>query len=82
MAQINPIKNPVGFASNVWKGGMGSGAVTGFTQGLLAMFGLHQFLARSMGGVISASMQKDALTKKVILLESTKEAVYQLMAGE
>ena len=80
MAKI--LKNPMAYGKSVWKGGIGNGAITGVSQGLLGMIGLHPFFARMGGGLISASVIKNNIDKRVILLESTKEAVYQLMAGE
>jgi hypothetical protein len=69
------------YAGSVWKGGLAAGARTGFFQGGLGMI-VHPFFARTIGGLISAAMEKDDVAKKVILMESSKEAIYQLLAGE
>lgn len=80
MASI--IKETKNFAESSFKGGMGTGALTGITQGLIGMLGFHQFFARVGGGMISAAIVKNSVDKRIILVESVKEGIYQLMAGE
>lgn len=79
MAQM--LKDPVGFGKSVWKGGIGSGAVAGFAQGLPAALGVHPFLARLGGGIVAAAVVKNNIDKRIILNEATKEALYQLLGG-
>lgn len=76
------LSDPVGAAKGAWKGGLGSGAIAGFAQGLPAMLGVHPFFARLGGGLVAAAVVKNNIDKRVILNEATKEAIYQLMAGE
>lgn len=80
MAEI--LTKPLTFAKGVWKGGLGSGALTGTLQGLIGMLGAHPFFSRLGGGIISASILKNDIDKRIILVESSKEAIYQLLAGE
>ena len=80
MAKI--LDKAVSGAKSAWKQGLSTGARTGVLQGGIGMLGVHPFFSRLAGGVISASFEKDEVLKKVTLAESSKEAIYQLMAGE
>ncbi|MBI2101664.1 hypothetical protein HYT53_03550 [Candidatus Woesearchaeota archaeon] len=73
---------PLGFAKKSFGGGMAAGGLNGTLQGILRLVGFHQFFARLGGGLIAASIIKNPIDRRVILNESTKEAVYQLIGGE
>lgn len=78
----NIIEGSMGFAKSSWKGGMGSGALAGICQGVPSMIGIHPFFARLGGGIIASALIKNPMHKQIVLVESTKEAVYQLLGGE
>ena len=80
MASI--IRNPGGFVSQSFKGGMGNGAIAGLIQGIISAVGIHSFFARTIGGAIGASVVKNPTDRRIILVEATKEGVYQLLAGD
>ena len=80
MAEI--LKKITTSSKDAWKGGLGAGALTGVLQGGIGLLGAHQFFSRMIGGVISATIIKNKTDKRVILLESSKEAIFQLLAGE
>lgn len=80
MAKI--LSNPVGYSKDAWKGGIGSGFIAGVAQGIPAAIGLHPFLARLGGGLVAAAIVKNNIDKRVILNESTKEALYQLLSAD
>lgn len=83
MAQKIPIiGQAASFSKGVWKGGIGAGALTGVIQGTIGALGVHPFFSRVIGGVISASIIKNNIDKRIILVESTKEGLYQLLAGD
>lgn len=76
------LTQPVGYAKDAWKGGIGSGFIAGVAQGIPAAIGLHPFFARLGGGMVAAAIVKNTTDKRVILNEATKEALYQLFAAD
>lgn len=76
---ISTVKNT---ATSSWKGGMASGGIAGLCQGIPAAIGLHPFFARIGGGILAATIIKNPVDKRVVLNESVKEGIYQLLAGE
>ena len=80
MAEL--LKKPVAFAKDAWKGGMLSGLKSGLLQGIPAAMGFHPFFARVGGGLAAAAITKNPIDKRVILNESMKEGLYQLLAAD
>ena len=80
MAKI--LTEPVKFAKGAYRGGLGSGLIAGISQGIPAAIGLHPFFARLAGGLVASAIIKNPIDKRIILVESMKESVYQLMAAD
>lgn len=82
MGKIEPITKSVNFSKNIWKNGMSAGALTGIIQGMIGMFGVHQFFSRLIGGATAQYFVKKESQKEIINLEASREATFQLLAGD
>lgn len=79
------ISKPVGFVKTSWAGGMGTGALNGAVQGSFRALGMHQFFARGLGSLASASLLKGdkyAVDRKIILNQGLNEALFELIGGD
>ncbi len=85
MAKIDPIvkqlKAPVATTRNMFKKGLGSGALIGTTTGVLDALGIHPFVSNMIGGAVVAQFfVKDPLQQQIAIMESAREGVRKLIS--
>jgi len=76
------IKQAQNITSSAWKGGAKSGLIAGLSQGIPAAMGIHPFFSRVIGGIVASNIVKNPIDKRIILNESIKEGLYQLLGGD